>query len=67
MPAPTVILAVFGPEFHTYPTPPLAVIDVVLPLQTEFAPAMDAVGAVNELIICVAEAVQPLALVTVTV
>ena len=60
-------MAVFGPEFQLYPVPPLAVILVVLPEQTELAPAIAAVGAERVFIILVDEAVHPLALVTVTV
>ena len=42
-------------------------IKIVLPVQTELAPAIAAVGAERVFIILVDEAVHPLALVTVTV
>ena len=60
-------MAVFGPEVQAYPTPPLAVRDVVFPLQTEVAPAIAAVGAAKVLTIFIAEPVQPLTSVAVTV
>jgi hypothetical protein len=55
------------PVLQLYELPPDAVIDVVLPVQMEFTPEIDAVGNANVEIIFCSVSVQPLESVTVTV
>jgi hypothetical protein len=67
LPGETVMADVVAPVFQLYVPPPLAVRVVDCPLQMVLVPLMEAVGLELTVTVCVALAVQPAALVTVTV
>ena len=61
------IAAELAPVFHTYVPPPVAVSTVLCPEHREVLPVMETVGEEETLTVPTAVALQPPALVTVTV